>query len=283
MKNLLLLLLVVFNVSTFATTRVMTFNVTCAFCNKGEFDKWRLRKHWIVDTVKRANPDLISMQEVFFPFQLKWIEKQLKEYNVYYFKKLLILRHPDSALLIRKSRYHVMMNGSYFLGPRNGGFSLGWRVGIPRYVKYAKIYDKKLDRAFYFYGSHFDNSKYNKEPSARMFIDRLKMDGLPVIFAADTNLKPEMSGFQYINQFLYDSFDLTEKVTFVKNSNTNPDDSCNLEKGKTFPECRVDHIFLSKDHNWKVRNWAVDQYKYGEDQKFTSDHRAFYADIELLD
>ena len=90
-----------------------------------------------------------------------------------------------------------------------------------------------------------------------------------------------MEGYQHITQSYYDSYELSDETIFVKNSDTNKDDSCNLEKGKTFPECRVDHIFLSKKNHWLVKLWGVDQFKYGENSRFTSDHRAYFADIEL--
>ena len=104
---------------------------------------------------------------------------------------------------------------------------------------------------------------------------------LPIIFAADTNLRPEMDGFKHLLTKFEDSFELKENFEMIRNSDTTIHDSCNLEKATIFPECRVDHVLLSKRHRWKVSNWAVDQFKYGKKHRFTSDHRAIFVDLEF--
>lgn len=278
----ILILLLIFSASALAQEmRVMTFNTTCSVCNKGKFDKFKKRKYWIVDTIERNKPDLIGMQEVLTHWQLNWFQRKLKDYRMIYHRKFYIFRYADPALFIKKDRFTVEKWGGFWLGPLKGWFSFGWKIALPRRIQWSRLQDNFTGKKFYFVSSHFDNSKKNKEKSARVFtraFDNLKY---PVILAADTNLKPSMSGFQHINETYHDSFDLADQITFVKNSETGPDDSCNLEKGKTFPECRVDHIFLSKDASWKVKLWGVDQYKYGDNNRFTSDHRAYFADIEL--
>jgi endonuclease/exonuclease/phosphatase family metal-dependent hydrolase len=260
----------------------MTFNTTCAhLCEKGKFDKFKERKHWILDTIKRTNPDLISLQEVLSTKQLRWFKKRLPEYHMRYYRKYFIFRYADPAILVKKSKFDITKSGGFWLGPRKGKFSFGWKTAFPRQIRWTKIIQKDSGQEFYFAGSHFDNSKKNKENSAKVMVKAFENLSAPVIFAADTNLRPHMDGFKHLNQSYYDSYDITKNVSYLKNSETNPDDSCNLEKGKTFPSCRVDHIFLDKKYDWEVSNWIIDQYKYGKNNRFTSDHRALIADIEL--
>jgi endonuclease/exonuclease/phosphatase family metal-dependent hydrolase len=283
MKQILAIIMFIISINTYSNVRVMTFNTTCSYlCEKGNFDKFKYRKSWIVDTVKRANPDLIGFQEVFTSRQLNWFKKELKDYHLMYFRKYYIFRFADPALFVKKSRFSINKWGGFWLGPRGYRFSLGWKKRLPRRLQWARLLDNQTGKQFYFASSHFDNDKKNKTPSAKVFTDAFKDVNYPVIFAADTNLKPEMEGYKHITQTYYDSYDITQNFEMVRNSNTNEDDSCNLEKGKTFPSCRVDHIFLSKKNNWRVHNWAVDQFKYGKNNRFTSDHRALYADIEFL-
>jgi endonuclease/exonuclease/phosphatase family metal-dependent hydrolase len=276
------ILVLLFSASTFAQDmRVMTFNTTCSVCNKGQFDKFKKRKYWIVDTIERTKPDLIGMQEVLTHWQLNWFRKKLKDYRLIYHRKFFIFRYADPALFIRKERFAVEKWGGFWLGPLKGWFSLGWKIGLPRRIQWSRLMDRYTGKKFYFVSSHFDNSKKNKTPSAKVFVNAFDDLKHPVILAADTNLRPHMEGYKHINKTYHDSYDIADKVVFLKNSDTNPDDSCNLEKGKIFPDCRVDHIFLSKDANWDVKLWGVDQYKYGEKNRFTSDHRAYFADITL--
>lgn len=261
--------------------RVMTFNTTCSVCEKGKFDKFSKRKHWIVDTIKRNSPDLIGMQEVLTHWQLNWFKKKLQDYHMIYHRKFYIFRYADPALFIKKDRFEIEKWGGFWLGPLKGWFSLGWKIALPRRLQWSRLTDRFSGRTFYFVSSHFDNSKKNKTKAAGVFVKAFANVDHPVIMAADTNLRPHMQGYTHINQSYYDSFDLANEVVFIKNSDTNADDSCNLEKGTTFPECRVDHIFLSNKNNWTVSQWGVDQYKYGKNRRFTSDHRAYFADVEL--
>mgnify|MGYP003682952489 CR=1 FL=1 len=282
MKNFIFIttLLLSINAFTSESFRVMSFNTTCSVCNKGEFDKYSKRKHWIVDTVKRNAPDLISMQEVLITPQLKWIQKELKDYRLIYFRKYYVLRFADPALFIKTDRFEVKKYGGYWLGPSSRNI-FGWTFALPRRLQWTRLLDKTSGREFYFAGSHFDNRKENKNPSAKLFVKSFDHIDIPVILAADTNLKPDLEGYKHITKFYTDTFEAASEIEFVKNADTNKDDSCNLEKGKTFPECRVDHIFTDKKNLWSVQKWGVDQFKYGTNQKFTSDHRAIFADITL--
>ncbi|EQC44271.1 endonuclease/exonuclease/phosphatase family protein [Bacteriovorax sp. Seq25_V] len=280
MKNIILWITLFFNFTIFATEiRVMSFNTTCALCNKGQFDKFSKRKHWIVDTIKRNNPDIISLQEVLTSRQLKWIAKQLKDYKLFY-GNYRVFKFSDSALLVRRDRFSVVKDGGYWLGRRGGKrFSFGWSFALPRRVQWATMVDNKTGREFTFVGGHFDNRTKNKEKSAQFVIDTFSKEAIPILFAGDTNLKPTTEGYSLLKTFFDDSFDLADEFSMIRNTDTGLNDGCNLEKGKIFPDCRVDHILLSSRDNWQVSNWGIDQFKY--DGKFTSDHRAIFSDISI--
>ncbi len=277
-----LLVLLTWSLNSLAKMRVMTFNTTCSVCNKKTYNKFRHRKHWIIDTIKRSAPDLISLQEVLLPIQLNWFKKNLKEYEPIFFRKLLIFRYPDPTLFIKKDKFEIIAKNGFWLGPLWGKFSLGWKIGLPRRVQHALLRDRETNQEFLFVGSHFDNAQKNKTQSASMFIKRYGKTDFPILFAADTNLRPHDEGYSTLSTFLNDTFDMSPRISFIKNSNTTPDEACNVEKGLKFPECRVDHVMTSKSHRWNVYDWVIDQYRYGDDQKFTSDHRALYVDLELL-
>ena len=282
MKFIIFISILLSTASTQGATRVMTFNTTCShLCEKGNYDSYEKRKYWIVDTVKRNNPDLVAFQEVFLPSQLKWFKKKLKDYTLIYHRKFFFFRYADPALFIKTSKYKVRRYGGFWLGPLGYWFSFGWKMGLPRRVQWARVQERDTGREFYFTSSHFDNRSKNKTNSAKVFTKAFRNVTAPIIFAGDTNLRPHMEGYQIMNENFHDSFDIKENFELVKNSETTIHDSCNIEKATVFPECRVDHIFLSKAHKWQVFNWGVDQFKYGTKNRFTSDHRAIFADIEF--
>ena len=143
MKNLLILIVLSLSIPLQASVRVMTFNTTCSVCEKGKFDKFKYRKDWIVDTIKRADPDIISMQEVLLSSQLKWFKKKLKDYSLTYYRRYYIFAFADPALFVKKDRFTIRKAAGFWLGPRGGRFSLGWKRALPRRIQYNILYDKK--------------------------------------------------------------------------------------------------------------------------------------------
>lgn len=282
--KIIIFALFLFSLNIYASTdsiRVMSFNTTCALCNKGFYDKFKYRRHWIVDTIKRNSPDIISLQELLTSHQLKWVAQQLKDYDLYY-GNYRVFKFSDSALLIRKDRFKVGHSGGYWLGRRGGEkFSFGWKFGLPRRVQWAMMIDTNTMKEFTFVGGHFDNREINKNNSAKFVVETFSNLNTPVIFAGDTNLKPGTSGFLTLESAFRDTFAEAQNFVMIRNSDTGLNDGCNIEKGSVFPDCRVDHIMVSTLDNWNISTWGIDQFKYGKDQKFTSDHRAIFSDIEL--
>ncbi len=282
MKYLISIIMLI-SLNTFASYKVMSFNTTCSsICEKGNYDKFKKRKHWIVDTINRHSPDLIGLQEVLTHKQLNWIQSQLADnYYLVYYRNLFIFRYADPAILFKTSKFDLDRLGGFWLGPKGYRFSLGWKRALPRRVQWTRLIDKESQKEFYFITSHFDNRKKNKENSAKVLLSAFQEVNIPIIFAADTNLKPETNGYNHLTGFFTDSFNIKENFTLIKNSETDIHHSCNIEKGEIFPDCRVDHVMLDRNHPWKVLNWTVDQFVYGVKQRFTSDHRALIVDIKL--
>ncbi len=282
MKALMTIVFLFLSISNLkASLRVMTFNTTCDLCSKGKFDSFRKRKKWIIDTTKRVRPDIFAYQEVSNIFQLFYFKRKLKDYK-FHISHWGPLHYPDPAIFYNKKRFKVLKTGGFWLGPKGEKrFNFGWKFGLPRRVEWIKFFDKIESKKFIFVSGHFDNRKKNKTKSSEMFLKHFSEESLPLVFAGDTNSKPDTVAYENLTSHFEDVYYMAENIIINKNSNTSIDDSCNLEKGDTFPECHVDHILTSKKHSWEVLSWGVDQFKYGKKNRFTSDHRAFFADLEL--
>ena len=284
MKSILLLVLIITGTYHLRArpVKVMSFNTTCSFCGKKQFDKFKLRKHWIVDTIKRNDPDLISLQEIMFGFQLNWLSDQLPQYHVITKKIKPFGKYPDSTLLIKKRYFSILKSDGFWLSPKSKSLiGFGWKAGFPRHIVISELRDNVTGAKFIFAGSHFDNNTTNKTNSAKMVSTFFENQNYPIIFAADTNLKPSREGYKILTRLLDDTFDHKNHFEILSNSIQNPADSCNLSKGQSFPECRVDHIFISRSASWSVDNWLIDQYKYGKRHRLVSDHRAIIAIIDI--
>lgn len=286
MKYYFVLLISIISIATSATNkklRVMSFNITCGyFCEKKKFDSYTKRRHWIVDTIKRHKPNIIALQEVLMPAHLKWINKKLKNYELFYYRKNMLVQYADPAIFVRKDLLKITRYDGFWLGPGKGRFSFGYKISAPRRLLWVKLkFKEDLDKEFIFATAHFDNSMKNKKRFVKNVVGRFEKKKIPIIFAADTNLRVWQKEYDYFNKIFVNSFEITKKTSFEKNSNTDVHDSCNLEKGDYFPDCMVDHIQLSKKDKWEVVDWKVDQFKYGEDERFASDHRAIITDLVL--
>jgi hypothetical protein len=252
----------------------------CDFCTKvGEHGSFEARLLAVADTINRHDPDLISLQEIRTGGQVEELQAHLREKYVAVFASGFLINYPDPALLIRKSRFDVVSKNGFWLGPSSPGFTLGWKLSFPRRVEYVELKDRQTSVSFIFAGTHFDNNPRNREPSAEVVIQRFSDFALPFIFAGDTNLRPDRGGYVALANAFHDTFRGVEGLPYVANGPTLPTDGCNLEKAPVFPDCRVDHVFLSKVSPWISKNWRVDVYKYPGTKGFLSDHRAVVVDL----
>ncbi len=260
--------------------KVMSFNTMCDLCaTKSESGRFADRLDAMADTINRHDPDLIGLQEVRTRRQIRRIRNRLKEKYLALFARGFPLSYADPVLLLRKSRFELRDSGGFWLGPRAPNFSLGWGIGIPRRVEYALVVDRRTGRMFYFVSAHFDNNAKNRIPSADLFAEVWRGSRFPVVFAGDTNLRPTSPGYATLLGEFRDSFREVSQWRYFSNGMTTPSDGCNLTKTAVFPECRVDHVLLSQDAPWRIRNWGVDVYQYPKTRGFVSDHRAVVVEL----
>lgn len=258
--------------------RVMSFNVMCSFCgHNDEIGHFKKRLPQIADTIDRHDPDLISVQELFTRGQMRKLRRRLKtEYETVFAHA--IIGYADPTLFIRKSRFRVLDHGGFWLGPNAPNFSFGWAIAYPRRVEWAELEDRATGRRFRFVGTHFDNNRKNKTPSAELLVRSVLPSDLPVIFAGDTNLRPSMTGYATLAGAFRDTFTEVVDHPFVANGPTVNSDGCDLDPTAIFPDCRIDHVMLSPNAPWKTKAWRLDAFKYAKG--FTSDHRALIVDLE---
>ncbi len=265
-----------------ADLRVMTFNTMCDVCGDREsYGKFRDRLNSIADTIQRHDPDLISLQEIRTRGQVRRLERRIREKYHTVFAQGRFFSYPDAVLMLRRSRFEVLQRGGFWLGPKFPRFSWGWKTGIPRRMEWVVARDLRTGMEFRFIGGHFDNSTQNKEPSAELVTSEFSVDAIPTIFAADSNLRPETSGYRRLLRGFRDTFAEVAAPEFISTGGGHQlADGCGFARGDRFPECRIDHVLISRGASWRVRRWAVDVEKYQGRVGFASDHRAVVVDLE---
>ncbi len=276
MYKIILLLLICTNIHA-TEIKVLTFNTMCDFCKGSDFFNFDKRIQFFNSLIKKYSPDLISLQEVRSASQVQDILKGLSEYS-YYTNEGFLFSYADPTLIYKKDLFKLNDKGKIWLGPQEGNFTFGWKWALPRQLLWLDL--NYQDTQFIFAGSHFDNRVENLKGSAEMVHSFLKTkNSIPLIFAADTNITIEMEEYFILKgKFLQNSFDLKQSFTVIGGYKDDKD-LCYTRKGKVFPYCRVDHIFKSKNLNWKVKSFQIITEKL-TDGKFPSDHRPVLVTFE---
>ena len=189
-----------------------------------------------------------------------------------------LVGYADPTLLVRKSRFRVGKTGGFWLGPNAPDFNFGWSIAYPRRVESVELEDRTTGIKFTFAGTHFDNNRKNKTPSAKLVVEEFIGGDYPVIFAGDSNLAPGTEGYATLAGGFRDTFTEVANHPYISNGPTENSDGCNLSKGSIFPACRIDHVLLSPNSPWRTKSWSVDTFRYK--RGFVSDHRAVVVELE---
>lgn len=257
---------------------IMTFNTMCDFCHKNDQDTFSKRLSGLQFVVKKYNADLIALQEVRTGDQLRQITKGLKSRTIIY-NTLGPFDYADPALVINTDKFEILESSFHWLGPRDGKFSFGWKWALPRQIVWAKLKNKENGMEFIFATTHLDNRNENLLGSVNTIKKLFANQKVPVILAGDTNITTEYDTYKILTaDHFINGFDI-QKVSAPTRSLAAQKDLCYKRKGKKFPECRVDHILLSKNSQWSVDQYEIDTQKFNS--RFPSDHRAVHTIVTL--
>ena len=257
---------------SFAEIKILNFNTMCDVCKGSDYFQYENRLQQIAQQIKKHNPDLVSLQELRTISQVKKITEILTDYH-FIATDGFLMSYADPTILYKKNKFTLINSQTYWLGPNQGNFSLGWEVSLPRQLMVARLRYQK--REFNFIASHFDNRMKNLENSI-IFTNQIaaQLTG-PIIFAADTNIAVDTSLYKSLTNMFIDSFDL-KKTLSITGSYQSDRDICYLRKGKEFPNCRVEHILIDKKFKWDVANYSIDATTIN-----LSDHRAHIVELKL--
>jgi endonuclease/exonuclease/phosphatase family metal-dependent hydrolase len=260
-----------------STYKIMTFNTMCDVCKGSDFLNFNGRLDQITAVIKKHQPDIIALQEVRTTSQIKKILQGQPQYSSYS-SDLYLFSYADPTIIYNHNKLEVLEKGQAWLGPNENKFSLGWKFSLPRQFLWIKFKDP--NNQFVFSTSHFDNRLENLVGSALLVNRFFKKIKTPYIFAADTNITLDMLEYKILTKDVFiNAFDVKETFE-VLGEYKNDREICYTKKGKKFPECRVDHVLLSKKHKWDVHKFTIDATKSLEKQ-FPSDHRAVITEISL--
>ena len=152
---------------------VMSFNIRYGTANDGE-NRWANRREFLFDVVRRADADVIGLQEA-LDGQVREILAAVPGYG------LVGVGRDDgrtrgeyAAILFRTSRLHVSDSGTFwFSDTPERVASRSWGNTITRICTWARFVDRD-GRAFWHYNVHLDHqSQPSRERSAALLVERI--------------------------------------------------------------------------------------------------------------
>ncbi len=265
--------------------RVMSFNVRCDE-EKEEFETlWDQRKNQVASVIRFHRVDIAGLQEP-FQNQMEDLKATLSDYD---WVGVGLNNGKDSgpmdAILYLKSRFEVKESGNFYLSTTPLVPSIGWDAKFPRGVTWAKFYDKKSDKTFYVFNTHFDyHGKMSRDESAYLLrgkISQIAKD-IPFIVTGDFNLFPDLGGEETYRILTQGNEEegklLIDAQHIAKYPHHGPTGSWSGFKEAGQPGVKPDYIFVGESLDVITHGILADCFDEG---KFPSDHLPIVADIQL--
>ena len=208
MKNLILSLVILLNLTLQAQDlSVISYNIRYNSSNDGP-DQWDLRKAELVDQLKKHTPSTFGVQEAML-VQMQYLDVELEDYT------FVGVGREDgdtagefSAIFYQKDRFEVQQSGTFWLSETPEKVSTGWDAALPRVCTYAQFYDRKLNRSFWHFNTHFDHmGQLARDESARLILTKIEELTTPedrVVVTGDFNAMPEDAPIQRMKKAMDD-------------------------------------------------------------------------------
>ncbi len=288
MKSVFLLLLFAFGFDQSAAQdgsfRVMSFNIRLP--NKGDgINYWDLRRPLVTSTICYHEADIIGVQEA-FRRQLDEMTTDLPEYDWFGICRTdgSVLPDPDgefSAILFRKDRFERLDGNTFWLSetPDVAG-SKGWDAAYPRIVTWAKFRDRKSDKIFFFFNTHFDHmGEQAREESAKLLLWKIhEIAGQePVVLSGDFNSTDTSKPYLLLTD-KQSTYGMKDALYVSKSPHHGPLGS--FSGSFTLPGVghnRIDFIFIR--NNLTVLKHAILSDSW--DGRLPSDHLPVLAEVQI--
>jgi endonuclease/exonuclease/phosphatase family metal-dependent hydrolase len=265
--------------------RLMTFNVMCSGCEGDWYPDFDQRVDYIADVIERWAPDFIGVQEL---LRKSEAEEILSEIGTGDYRFVGWGRFFDTTVFYDSNRWRIRDHGGVWL-PKAQIFSLC------RLMQWVHFEEVGSDSELILVNTHFDANPGNPEVSATKLVQEIGpwLSHLPLAALGDFNAPPyedayaTLIGSSAYGLPLADTLQLNGgawRIEPVTSGGFNAHDACHNHVGVPFPDCRIDHMFVSGIGSWQVEDWALDLTTYpigasAGERRFPSDHRAVIVDL----
>ncbi len=232
--------------STFAQTKVMTYNIRNSHAADG-VNAWDKRKDKLAALIKKVDPDILGTQEVIYN-QLKDLNARLKDYKSFGVGRDNGKHKGEhSAIFFKTDKYTQLDGGNFWLSktPAIPG-SKSWDAALTRICTWVKLQEKSTGKVLFVFNTHFDHkgveARNHSAELIRHFVDSLAGE-LPVIVIGDFNSTPKDIAYQTMTRTDGFRVGLSDSYTLGAPDYTD----CGFNVSNTHCN-RIDYIFYSKPY-----------------------------------
>lgn len=280
MKTLLSLTLFFSSLSLFSQDlKVMTFNIRLN-TTQDSLNAWPYRKDKLASEILFHDVALLGVQEALHE-QMVDLQQRLpqfrstgggrddgKEKGEY------------SAIFYDSTRLKLLESRMFWLSetPEVPG-SKSWDAAITRMVTWARFRDRKTNKIFYAFNTHFDHmGKVARRESAHIVLRKVKeiAGNTPAVITGDFNAHPSDEPIMVIMN-KEDPLHLTDSKELSVTGHYGPTGTFNAFTAKETSDQPIDYIFLKG--KWKVLKHATLSPSW--DGRYASDHFAVFAVLQL--
>lgn len=277
MKNLIpfVIMLSIMSSSFCQTINVMTYNIRLDTSNDGE-NAWTYRKEALLQQIVNNKIDIFGIQEG-LPHQVAYCDSVLVNYNY------VGVGRDDgnsggeySAIFFNKNKFQVVKQHTFWLSETPNKPSKGWDAAYPRICTYVLLKNRKSQKLFWVFNTHFDHIGIEaRQESAKLIINKIteiNTNNYPVVLLGDFNLTEDSTVIQYLNSVYKDSKYVVQQKT---NDTLGTFNGFNVQEQSSN---RIDYIFVS-EQLIKVKKYQV--LRQLVNGKYPSDHFPVIVNLKL--
>jgi endonuclease/exonuclease/phosphatase family metal-dependent hydrolase len=190
--------------------RVMAFNVRLPIASDGP-NRWEARQDLFVETIRRADPDIIGTQEL-WKIQGDYLVARLPQYSWFGIDRRGGHADEHMGVFYRRARLKLVESGNFWLSdtPDVPG-SISWGHPLPRMVTWGLFETVKGGKRFWFYNTHFPyraEDEGARTKAAELIAARIAglPGALPVVLTGDFNTVPDSGAHRALNAGLADAW-----------------------------------------------------------------------------
>ncbi|MFX1702404.1 endonuclease/exonuclease/phosphatase family protein [Chitinophaga sp. CC14] len=257
--------------------KVMTFNIR--YNNPDDsVNAWPHRKDKVASEILFLGAHTLGVQEALYD-QMQDLQQRLPQY------KMIGVGRDDgktkgefSAIFYDTARLQLLNSETFWLSetPAIAGH-IGWDGACARIVTWGKFRDKKTNKLFYHFNTHFDHmGKIARRESAKLLLQRVHLivGKEAAIITGDFNAVPSDEPIQIIMN-PNDPLHLTDSKAISKTPHFGPAGTFNGWNIAERDNQPIDYIFLKGKYD-VLKHASISETWEG---RYASDHFAVYAEI----